>query len=392
MAEFFGIRETANPKGKEIRSLSGQTVAGPGDDACLYCVYNVNRERFVSTEVEGADFSPILLESRMATLKPGSGTAFWLTPYRGLSSTSFRFPIDLVTLNRSHVVLEVLESYPLTRGSESGPAAASALALPSNSIASIGIRPGDQLILGTPEEMKSHLKRLESQKSSSPMIPISAHQQGPEGEIAGESDAVGDSGIRALGDRLYWEGQEPGPTPGANGQSKVQAVEEPSSADPDRAAIAEQLGWNKPNPTPKPKKSWWQPWKSKSNEPEDPRHAMRNRLPGLVAYFFTGGIPSAHGVRNISASGVYVFTEERWYLGTVVRLTLTDHREQTSERSITVNAEVIRWGNDGVGLQFLVRREKDPSVPADGTPGSTTREQVEEFLRRYRGEPEANQG
>jgi len=36
-------------------------------------------------------------------------------------------------------------------------------------------------------------------------------------------------------------------------------------------------------------------------------------------------------------------------------MTLTDRREPTVERSITVNACVVRWGNDGVGLQFVLQ-------------------------------------
>lgn len=379
MAEFLRIRDAGGPEGEDRHPHPGQSVSRP-DDSNRYCAYNVNHGRFICTEVEAADFSPILIESRMATLTPGSETAFWLTPYRGLPPTSFRFPIDLVTLNRSHVVLEAIESYPLSRGSESGPPAASALALPPNTIASIGISPGDQLILATPEEMKTHLKRLESQKPVSPVIPISGSQE----SNRQEEDGADDSGVNAASERLLWENRQPENAP----TEKVEYLELPEaspSAEPDRAALAEQLGWNNPNPGPKPKKSWWQAWK-KPEAPEDPRIALRASLPGLVAYFFTGGLPAAHGIRNISATGVYVLTDERWYLGTVVRLTLTDKREQTSERSITLNAKVVRWGNDGVGLHFILRGKKDPPPAENDIAGGTTREDVQQFLDRYRGE------
>lgn len=87
-------------------------------------------------------------------------------------------------------------------------------------------------------------------------------------------------------------------------------------------------------------------------------------------------------------TGMYVLTDERWYIGTVVRNTITDEREPTAERSITLNAKVVRWGNDGVGLQFMIQRKKDQlrsKLPAHLNPtdiGST--EQFEQFLQRYR--------
>jgi CheY-like chemotaxis protein len=53
-----------------------------------------------------------------------------------------------------------------------------------------------------------------------------------------------------------------------------------------------------------------------------------------------------------------VVTEERWFLGTQVRLTLTDSGESTVANWITANAIVVRWGNDGVGLKFVIEEEK----------------------------------
>ena len=55
----------------------------------------------------------------------------------------------------------------------------------------------------------------------------------------------------------------------------------------------------------------------------DPRKSPRVPAPALAVYFWTGGVPQAHGIRDISATGLYVVTEERWYPGTVVRMTIT---------------------------------------------------------------------
>jgi hypothetical protein len=64
-------------------------------------------------------------------------------------------------------------------------------------------------------------------------------------------------------------------------------------------------------------------------EGRDPRRGIRESLPNLVAYFFTGGIPTPHAVRNISITGIYLVTHERWYKGTVLQMTLTDRQQST---------------------------------------------------------------
>ena len=67
---------------------------------------------------------------------------------------------------------------------------------------------------------------------------------------------------------------------------------------------------------------WWSP---------DPRKAPRVPAPGLAAYYWNGSSPVAHGIRDISSTGLYVVTEERWYPGTLVLMTLqrTDLGEES---------------------------------------------------------------
>ena len=97
---------------------------------------------------------------------------------------------------------------------------------------------------------------------------------------------------------------------------------------------------------------WWSP---------DPRKAPRVLTPGLAAYYWNGEAPVAHGIRDISSSGLYVVTEERWYPGTLVLMTLqrNDLGDEMAERSIAVQSRAVRWGPDGVGLQFVLPDEQD---------------------------------
>ena len=123
-------------------------------------------------------------------------------------------------------------------------------------------------------------------------------------------------------------------------------------------------------------------------EPTQPRKAQRESVSGLTAYFFTGGAPVAHEVRDVSTTGMYVFTDERWYPGTVVRMTLTDRQQPTAEYSITANMAVMRFGDDGVGLQFVTRpdpsRRGGQAAPQDMMGATADEGQIEQFLQRFR--------
>lgn len=85
------------------------------------------------------------------------------------------------------------------------------------------------------------------------------------------------------------------------------------------------------------------------------RTTRRKRWPRLLAYDSSKGVLEVHGVRDLSADGLYLMTEARWPLGTVITLTLqrTDGiSDDTTPNAITVQLSVIRWGKDGVGLAF----------------------------------------
>lgn len=148
----------------------------------------------------------------------------------------------------------------------------------------------------------------------------------------------------------------------------------PSIPEPQQTAPAEPAQTNV-----KPAKSWLQ--RFLSPDPPNPRKAARESLPGLAAYFFTGGAPAAHAIRDISPTGMYVLTSERWYPGTVIRMTITYRLDSTAERSITLNTTVVRWGNDGVGLQFVLQNPKDRR---QGQPDGADKAQVDRFIKRIK--------
>lgn len=121
------------------------------------------------------------------------------------------------------------------------------------------------------------------------------------------------------------------------------------------------------------------------------RGASRSDTPGIVAHYWDGGAPAAHPVRNLSSGGLYLITERRWYPGTLLMLTLQEKSgfDDDSGRSITVQARVIRSGQDGVGLTFLAAEEghSHPTfdLPLHGSrSGMAGRKDIVRFLRRIR--------
>jgi uncharacterized membrane protein (UPF0127 family) len=85
------------------------------------------------------------------------------------------------------------------------------------------------------------------------------------------------------------------------------------------------------------------------------RRTQRQMWPRLIAHDWDGAELVVHGIRDASATGLYLLTEKRWPLGALVSMTLqrTDNVDEYSETSITVQMKVMHWGLDGVGLAFF---------------------------------------
>jgi hypothetical protein len=110
--------------------------------------------------------------------------------------------------------------------------------------------------------------------------------------------------------------------------------------------------------------------------------SQRFALPGLVAYHWSGGHPQALEVGDISRSGIFLLTEERWYPGTVLRVTLQREGSlvEHGAESLATLARVVRWNPEGVGLAFVFKGSLD--LPHDLTATGATAEELDLFLRR----------
>ena len=313
------------------------------------CAYNQTRECFLGLDVVAVDILYAELKDRIATLAFNSGASLWMAPFRGIPTTDILTPFDLVYLDENCRVIEIVESFPTIRATPSSPQAASALALPTHSIFSSQTQPGDQLVICVAGELERRLEGF-----SSPSGAVGAVQSA----VLLRKDPLwsGGPGLVELEDRSKEE------------SPKYQQKHEMNLIEPGMKNYKVPKSWLE---------RWWSP---------DPRKAPRYFAPGLAAYFWTGSAPKVHNVKDVSATGLYLVTEERWYPGTLVLMTLqrTDGEEEGAERSISVYSRAVRCGVDGVGLQFVLSNTQDPRLGMDLLADKVDRKELDRFLQRLR--------
>gem|GEM_PF-536403 len=368
MSELEHVSEQAVEKEEHHGRLLEWPVKQLGKEFFNYCAYNQSRGRFLGTDVELVDLSPEYLREHLAGLTAGSEMALWLVPFRGISPNHVDTPIDLIFLDRNNSVLAVVESYPISHPDTSNWPSPTALALPAQTVASTGTLAGDQLILCSLQKMRSRLRNLESSADSVPEAGVIT--TGLE-NIEQDLPPIRKTSVESSSwEEVLHQQRHKSKTPELP----------PIIADP----VAEPS--NTIEVPPSDKKNWLLCLFTPNRR--EARKSDREYLPWVAAYFFNGGVPAPASVRNISQNGMYVFTSERWYLGTIVRVTLTDWRLPSPERSLTINAVAVRWGEDGVGLKFIFDKankgRRGASTIEDGAMATCTREQLREFLQQFK--------
>lgn len=318
-----------------------------------YCVYNQTRESFLSLGVTVADATDGYIQELVdkVSAKPDSGA--WIIPYRGALPIRTHSPVDLVYLDSNYRVIQEIESFLTSSAETMQDAAASALILPAHTIYSSQTQPGDQMVICVADEMERRLERL-----SGSLAPLSSSQS-----VAPPKEKQSRNGASA-----------PTPLPIRVEKPKItnkgtETMEDIGSKSGKRGSLL----------------SWIQNWLSTSS---DRRRAPRQPLPGVVAYYWTGSTPRAYRVADVSSSGFYVLTEERWFPGTMVLMTLqrTDRNGRNLEDSIAVQSRVVRWGSDGLGLAYVLSKAVDPSNGESLRENGADRKSLERFLERLKEE------
>jgi hypothetical protein len=330
------------------------------------CAYNQTRECFLGLEVAAVDVTFAALKEQLGRLVLKSGEGLWMSPFRGIPETNMRVPLDLIYLDEDCRVIEVVESFPTFHATPSSPHAASVLALPTHSIYSSQTQSGDQLVLCAAEEMQYRLERFSSTSST-----VSSVQSAV--LLRGKPLWSGGPGVVELGDRSEKDASE----------------KDRSKKDRPKTAKLYEMSLTVPGEEDiRPPKSWLNRWWSPDpRKPPERRKIPRMSSSGLAAYYWTGAAPAAHNVKDISASGLYVVTEERWYPGTLILMTLqkSNDGEVIVEKSVSVHCRAVRWGNDGVGLQFVPLDDPDAHKGLNELVNGASKKDLDQFLENLRG-------
>jgi uncharacterized membrane protein (UPF0127 family) len=331
-----------------------------------HCAYNQTRECFLGLEVKVVDL-PALRVGELMTARPlKSGDGVWMRPFRGIPSAEMPAPLDLIYLDEDCRVIDAVESFPTFQVSSSNLRPDSVLALPAHSIYTSQTQPGDQLVICVAEEMEQQLERLTGSRSEPVAAPAIAQTTFT---VMDATPAI--AGAVLLREKPLWSGG-PGLLELENrtDQEKHAALPtyEMDLTPPAKKTVKQPRNWLE---------RWWSP---------DPRKAPRTPAPGLAAYYWNGTAPERHGIRDISSSGMYVVTEERWYPGTLVLMTLerNDQDEEVAEHMIAVRTRAMRWGPDGVGLQFILPDEKDQRQGKSPILDAASRKEFDRFLEQLK--------
>lgn len=383
-----------------------------------YCAFNKSRGIFLSLDVSVLDAAleplkvlKVLIEGPGAEARSG----LWLQRFKAVPVAQALSPFDLIYLDKNHTVVHAVA---LTVDGEFLPFVGdptSALILPSGTIALSETRPGDLLIvvsapqagIGTAGATASSATPRPSAPSGIPPFPMPSHGAPPSasipspafsseggapspldrfliaqsGPVAGPVVAPPTRKVAAWTEDTLRAPARPASEPAAahftpysrlatpaESHSVVELPEPiPAFALPEDelAPVMEEPGipqveyYYEAEPTMTDRLlRWLYPQKAIANERRrrDRRDAYRLHRPGLIAYFFTGGAPRPHPIRDISVTGFYMQTDQLWMPGTVIRMTL--QRTGTSGRnpgdSLTVHSRMVRHGAAGGGFEFVL--------------------------------------
>src|SRR5580692_10532693 len=107
----------------------------------------------------------------------------------------------------------------------------------------------------------------------------------------------------------------------------------------------------------------WKSWVRRLGHPDKPRAERRIPL-GFVAWQANNPASKRSTVADISSSRLYLQTDERWPIGEVVPVTIEVEGwlEKGAQQQISVQMLVVRAGEDGVGLSFVLPAGLEPEL------------------------------
>jgi hypothetical protein len=407
-----------------------------------YCIHNKTRDKSISSGVNviNATLEPLaILKVLVEGLAANETTGIWLTNMVGIPMVPRISPFDLVYLDKDYRVVKGVELLPSSEFPLFKKPSVSALVLPLKTYLSTKTKQGDQLVFTEIEE--EPITEIE-EESVQPEEPAEEAPPGAAIELAETPAEIFPVNGKPHSIELdAREADEQGKQTDLNEASVVTAprrewvltkshhqsketedLPEPESISaatedlPEAESISTDPAAEVENPTYLPDplsttssiprftisaKLETENDESSAKESErmvtrflrwlypgayetDRRIGRRIPIPELVAYDVSSGVPRAFEVDNVSSSGIYLITEERWPTGSLLSLSMQREgpHETHIDQQIQFQAETVRWGAKGIGLAFILPKGMDLRLWEGQTTKAGTRRTSPEYVLR----------
>jgi hypothetical protein len=114
----------------------------------------------------------------------------------------------------------------------------------------------------------------------------------------------------------------------------------------------------------------------------DQRLANRHSTPPLIAYPGVVRSSNEYSVGDISLTGFFLITDERWIIGTGFPITLERTDEAGAGLTLTLHSTAVRSGEDGVAFTFAQPATEQSS---DNKRGAATRSDLTKLAQFLKG-------
>lgn len=300
-------------------------------DGPKFRVMNPVREGILPIEVAVLDSVSVPLKKLLESIVHQENLGLWLNPYRGIPWSPGLPKRDLVFLDENYCVLREPESFPCLeiepfRKTEPF----SALVLPTHTIFAAHIRSGDQLTFHPAEESEGETERVGESSEAPTYVPTMLASAGTAPQVSLAIPLQADAPTQFSRHEYADEDNET-----AMSDKEIR-----------RDLFKDRL------------------LRLFSHQAHDRRRSKRYHLPGLVAVQQNSDEPKSYLIGNVSDTGIFLLTDERIALGTRIFFKLERKSGSFGDSAATIDSEtrVVRWGPDGVGVEFLPYSSKPAKI------------------------------
>lgn len=130
-----------------------------------YCAFNITKQSFINLGVTVAGTPFARLRGLLGKMRMRSDEAVWVVPSHGVHTIGLLFPIDVLYLDANQKVIYAIENLGRMRIPPVRWNCASVLQLPVRGIFDSGTQVGDQLMIGTPADLKRYWEEQRSNEA-----------------------------------------------------------------------------------------------------------------------------------------------------------------------------------------------------------------------------------